>query len=90
MNKQDLIDAMADAANISKVSAETALNTLLDNIVSTVADDGKVAIAGFGNFELSHRSERMGRNPQTGETIKIAASKVPKFKAGKKFKDAVN
>ena len=90
MNKQDLIDAMADKADISKVSAETALNTLLESIVATVAEDGKVAIAGFGNFELSHRSARSGRNPQTGETIQIAASNVPKFKAGKKFKDAVN
>lgn len=90
MNKQDLIDAMAEAADISKSAAETALNTFTDRVVDTLADGGKVSIIGFGNWETSQRAARTGRNPQTGEEIQIAAATVPKFKPGKKFKEAVN
>ena len=90
MNKQDLIDAIAEAASITKVAAEQALNTFTGTVTETLKTGGKVAIAGFGSFEPSQRSARTGRNPQTGEPIEIAASTVAKFKAGKALKDAIN
>ena len=91
MNKTELIDAMASKTGMTKKNAEAALNAF----VETVSEEdsvkgGKVALTGFGTFEVSERSEREGRNPQTGETMKIAASKAPKFKAGKVLKDQVN
>ncbi len=89
MNKQDLIDAMAEAASISKAAAEMACNTMLESITKTVAKGDKVAILGFGNFEPSQRAARSGRNPQTGQTISIPAQTSVRFKVGKKFKDAV-
>lgn len=90
MNKQDLIEAMAAAADISKAAAENALNSLTDCITDTLSKGGKVAIANFGGWETSQRAARTGRNPQTGEAIKIAAATVARFKVGKRLKDAVN
>ena len=90
MNKSDLIDAMADSADISKAAAGRALDGLLDAITASVKNDDPVSIVGFGTFLLRARAARTGRNPKTGKTIEIAASKTPAFKAGKAFKDAVN
>lgn len=90
MNKNDLVAAVADAADISKADAENAVNAVFDSITSTLADRGEVRIVGFGTFATSERKATTGRNPRTGETIQIAASTQPKFKAGKGLKDAVN
>lgn len=90
MNKAELVAAMAEAAGISKKAAEQALGAFTSAVTETVANGGKVQLVGFGTFERGTRSAREGRNPQTGEAIKIPATNVPKFKAGKAFKDAVN
>ena len=90
MNKSELIDAMADSADISKAAAGRALDGLIDAITNAVKNDDTVSIVGFGTFLLRERAARTGRNPKTGKTIEIAASKTPAFKAGKAFKDAVN
>jgi DNA-binding protein HU-beta len=90
MNKSDLIDAMADSADISKAAAGRALDGLLEAITAAVKNDDSVSIVGFGTFLLRERAARTGRNPKTGMTIDIPASKSPAFKAGKAFKDAVN
>lgn len=89
MNKTELIKAMAEKARISKKDAEKALTAFTNIVTDTLVDGDKVAITGFGTFEVVERAERQGRNPATGETITIAASKSPKFKAGKALKDAV-
>ncbi len=90
MNKSDLIEAMADSADISKAAAGRALDGLIDAITKAVKDNDTVSIVGFGTFLLRERAARTGSNPKTGGTIEIAASKAPAFKAGKAFKDAVN
>lgn len=90
MNKANLIDKMANDADITKTAAATALDSLLDSIASTLSQGGKVTLVGFGTYSVSHRKARSGRNPQTGATIQIAAKNVPKFSAGKALKDAVN
>ena len=90
MNKTELIDAMAEAADISKAAAGRALDGMIDAITGAVKSNDTVPIIGFGTFALSERAARTGRNPKTGEEIQIKASKSPKFKAGKAFKDAVN
>jgi DNA-binding protein HU-beta len=90
MNKQELIDVLSEAGDISKAGAERAFNAMLDAIESGLKEGTKVAIAGFGQFEMGHRAAREGRNPQTGETIQIKASNVVKFKAAKRLKDSVN
>lgn len=90
MNKSDLIDAMAEAAGISKVAAKAALEAFTDSVTATLKKGDKVALVGFGTFSVSKRAARNGRNPQTGKTIKIAAKKVAKFKAGAGLSDAVN
>ena len=90
MNKQELIDIMATQADISKSAAENALNAFVEAVTGTLAGGDKVAIANFGSFETSKRSARTGRNPRTGEEMKIPASVSAKFKAGKRLKDAVN
>lgn len=90
MNKTELIAAMAEQAQISKKDAEAALKAFTDVVANELKASGKVQLVGFGTFEVSERAERMGRNPQTGEEMLIKASKAPKFKAGKAFKDAVN
>ena len=90
MNKSELIEAMADSADISKAAAGRALDGLIDAITNAVKNNDPVSIVGFGTFVLRERAARTGRNPKTGKEIEIAASKSPAFKAGKAFKDAVN
>ena len=90
MNKTELVAAMAEQAGISKKDAEKALKAFTDVVAEELKKDGKVQLVGFGTFEVSARAEREGRNPQSGEPMKIAASKSPKFKAGKALKDALN
>lgn len=89
MNKTEMIVAMAEKAELSKKDAEKALSAFTNIVADTLVDGDKVSIIGFGTFEVVERAERQGRNPATGETITIAASKSPKFKAGKALKDAV-
>ena len=90
MNKTELVAAMADQAGLSKKDAEKALKAFTDVVAEELKKDGKVQLVGFGTFEVSSRAAREGRNPQSGAPMKIAASKAPKFKAGKALKDAVN
>ena len=90
MNKTELIAAMAEQAQISKKDAEAALKAFTDVVANELKASGKVQLVGFGTFEVSERAAREGRNPQTGETMTIAASKAPKFKAGKALKDMIN
>ncbi len=90
MNKTEMIAAIAEQAGISKKDAEKALKAFTDVVTAELKKDEKVALVGFGTFEVSTRAEREGRNPQSGEPMKIAASKSPKFKAGKALKDALN
>lgn len=90
MNKAELIDIIADSADISKASAGRALDAVTDAIADALKNDDQVTIVGFGTFAVRERAERSGRNPRTGETITIKASKIPGFKAGKALKDAVN
>lgn len=90
MNKSDLIDAMADHADISKAAAGRALDGFVNAVIEAMKKGDTVSLIGFGSFSVRERAARDGRNPQTGETIKIKASKTPAFKAGKALKDAVN
>lgn len=90
MNKGDLISSIADEAGISKADAEKALSAFTNVVTNTLKAGDTVAISGFGTFSVSDRAERQGRNPKTGEEITIAASKAPKFKAGKGLKDSLN
>ena len=90
MNKTELIAAIAEQAEISKKDAEKALKAFVDVVTEQLKEGEKVQLVGFGTFEVSERAAREGRNPQTGKTMKIAACKAPKFKAGKALKDAVN
>ncbi len=90
MNKTELIAAMAEKAELSKKDSEKALKAFVDVVADALKEGDKVQVVGFGTFEVSERGEREGRNPQTGETMVIKASKNPKFKAGKALKDALN
>lgn len=90
MTKADLVEVVAKQTGLSKKDASEAIGALTDTIVEQLAKGDKVTLVGFGTFEVSKRDERVGRNPQTGKQMKIAASKTPKFKAGKMLKDAVN
>jgi DNA-binding protein HU-beta len=90
MNKAELIDAVAETTDLSKADAEKATNAVLDSIIDVLSKGDQVTLLGFGTFSVRDRAARTGRNPQTGETIQIKASKSPGFKAGKAFKDAVN
>ena len=90
MNKTELIDAIAADCDMSKASAQRALDSMVNNIVEALSKGDSVQLVGFGTFAASSRAERTGRNPRTGEEIKIAASKTIKFSAGKAFKDALN
>ncbi len=90
MNKTEIIAAVAEKAGLSKKDAEKALKAFTDTVAEELAKGEKVQIVGFGTFEVSERAAREGRNPQSGETITIAASKAPRFKAGKALKDAIN
>ena len=90
MNKTDFIAAVAEKAEISKKDSEKALKAFVDVVAEQLKAGDKVQLVGFGTFEVSERAAREGRNPQTGETMTIAACKAPKFKAGKALKDAIN
>lgn len=90
MNKTELIAAVAEKAEISKKDAEKAVKAFTDAVAEELAKGGKVQLVGFGNFEVSERPAHEGRNPRTGETMTIAASKTPKFKPGKALKDEIN
>lgn len=87
MNKTELIAVLAEKAEVSKKDAEKVLNAFVETVQDAVKADDKVQLVGFGTFESKARAAREGKNPQTGEVIKIAACKVPAFKAGKAFKD---
>ena len=90
MNKAELIDAVAEGADISKAAAGRAVDSMVAAITGALKKDDQVALVGFGTFSVKERAARTGRNPRTGEEIQIAASKNPVFKAGKALKDAVN
>ena len=90
MNKTELVAAMAEQTNLSKKDVEAVLKSFADVVSEELKNGGRVQLVGFGTFEVSERAAREGRNPQTGETMTIAASKAPKFKAGKALKDLVN
>ena len=89
MNKAELIEAVADAADTSKAEASRTLDAVLDSIAGALSNGDSVALVGFGTFNVRERAARMGRNPATGETIQIAASKGVGFKAGKSLKDSL-
>ena len=90
MNKTELVTEIAEKADTSKKEAEVVLRAFTDVVTEQLKKGEKIQLVGFGTFEVSERSARTGRNPQTGEEMQIAASKAPKFKAGKALKDAVN
>lgn len=90
MNKTDLISDVADSAGISKTDAGRAIDAVFETITGSLKKGDEVRLVGFGTFSVSERAASTGRNPRTGETIEIAASRQPKFKAGKALKDAVN
>ncbi|MGL9769369.1 MAG: nucleoid-associated protein HU-alpha [Sodalis sp. (in: enterobacteria)] len=89
MNKTQLIDVIADKADLSKAQAKSALESTLAVITKSLKEGDAVQLVGFGTFKINHRSERIGRNPQTGKEIKIAAANIPAFVSGKALKDAV-
>ena len=90
MNKTELIDAVADEAEVSKAEAGRAVDAVISSITKALKKGDSVTLVGFGTFQVRKRAARTGRNPKTGDTIKIKASKNPEFKAGKALKDAVN
>ena len=90
MNKSEMIDMVAEAADISKAAAGRAVDAVFDGITGSMKKGDSVTLVGFGTFSVGHRAARSGRNPRTGETIQIAEANTPKFKAGKALKDAVN
>ena len=90
MNRTELVAAMAEKTQLSKKDAEAALKAFVDVVSEEMKKGEKVQLVGFGTFEVSERAAREGRNPQTGETMQIKASKTPKFKAGKALKDMMN
>jgi len=90
VNKSDLIDAIAESADISKSSASRALDAVLESVTGALQKGDQVSLVGFGTFAVKHRPGRIGRNPQTGAQIQIAAANIPNFKPGKALKDSVN
>ena len=90
MNKTEFIDAVAESADVPKATAAKVLDAMIDTVGSALKDGDQVTLVGFGTFLVRKREARQGRNPRTGDTIQIAASNVPGFKAGKALKDAVN
>ncbi len=90
MNKAELIDAVAESADLSKASAGRSVDAAIAAITNPLKQGDNVTLVGFGTFSVRHRAARIGRNPRTGEEIQIKASKVPGFKAGKALKDAIN
>ncbi len=89
MTKADLVEKIAGTASLTKAAAEKALNAFLDAVQDALKKEGKLTLTGFGTFAVEKRQERKGRNPRTGAVIQIPASKVVKFRAGKKLKDSV-
>lgn len=89
MSKKELVNEVAEEAELTKADADRAITAMTDVITAELAKGGSVALTGFGSFQVKERSARTGRNPQTGESIEIAASNVPNFKAGKSLKEAV-
>ncbi len=90
MNKSEFVSAVADAAELTKTDAANAVDAIIEVIKKTLKTGDTISLVGFGTFEVRKRAARTGRNPRTGDTIKIKASNVPSFKAGKALKDAVN
>jgi DNA-binding protein HU-beta len=90
VNKNDLVESVAKAAGLSKADAAKAVDSVLEQVAGSLAKGDEVRLVGFGTFSVASRAASQGRNPRTGETINIPASKQPKFKAGKALKDAVN
>ncbi|QIT55988.1 HU family DNA-binding protein [Aquisalimonas sp. 2447] len=90
MNKSELIEAVAQNADLSKASAARAVDAMVDAVTNALKENDSVSLVGFGTFSVRERAARSGRNPRTGATINIPATKVPSFKAGKALKDAVN
>ncbi len=90
MNKSELIDAMADASELTKADAGRALDAFMSSVTNALKENDSVALVGFGTFSVKDRAERKGRNPQTGAEITIKAARIPSFKAGKGLKDSVN
>jgi len=90
VNKAELIDLVASSADISKAAATSAVDAMIDGVTQTLKKSSSVTLVGFGTFSVSQRNARTGRNPRTGETINIPASRSAKFKAGKALKDALN
>ncbi|MDE0841262.1 MAG: HU family DNA-binding protein [Porticoccaceae bacterium] len=90
VNKSELVDSIAEGADISKASAGRALDSAIDAITTALKNGDQVSLVGFGTYSVKHRAARTGRNPQTGAEIQISAANVPSFKAGKALKDAVN
>ncbi|NOQ14275.1 MAG: DNA-binding protein HU [Methyloprofundus sp.] len=90
MNKSELIDAMAEASELTKADAGRALDAFMSSVTNALKENDSVALVGFGTFSVKDRAERKGRNPQTGEEITIKAARIPSFKAGKGLKDSVN
>ena len=90
VNKSELIDTIADSADLSKQQAAKALETVLDSVSGALSNGDQVVLVGFGTFSVKERAARTGRNPRTGEPIEIAAAKIPSFKPGKALKDSVN
>lgn len=90
MNKAEFVSAVADAAELSKADAASAVDAVIEVIKATLKSGDNLSLVGFGTFEVRERAARTGRNPRTGEVIQIKASKIPSFKAGKALKDAVN
>lgn len=90
LNKSQLIEKIASGADISKASAGRALDSFIEAVSGALQEEDQVALVGFGTFSVRERAARTGRNPQSGETIEIAAAKIPAFKPGKALKDAVN
>lgn len=90
MNKSELTDAVANAADLSKASAARAVDAMIDAVAAALKDGDQISIVGFGTFMVRERGARSGRNPRTGETIDIKASKIPWFRPGKALKDAIS
>ena len=89
MNKTELIEIIANKAEMTKKDAHKIVDAFLEAITTSLRDDEEVALTGFGTFKVSHRAARKGKNPKTGEVLEIAASKVPTFKSGKSLKEAI-
>lgn len=90
MNKSEFVEAIAEKADLSKASSAKAVDAMMDVIADSLKNGDQITLVGFGSFLVRRREARQGRNPRTGDTIEIAASNVPSFKAGKALKDAVN